>query len=175
MTTTSTTLPDGIDERHVRPVAGWRRHASPLSLAAFGAVFVLALSGLLGHERQWEAQTGPTSLSVHMPEVIRNGEFFEMRIRIESSELIGQLVVGIDQAIWEDMTVNTLIPSASEESSEDGEYRFTFAEMEAGTQFLLKVDLQVNPDILGGNEGDVIVYDGEEELARLAVGIGVLP
>lgn len=175
MTTQSTPYPDGIDERHVRPVAGWRRHASPLSLAVFGAVVLLALIGLLGHERQWEARGGSTSLSVHMPEIIRNGEFFELRITIESDEAIGELAVGIDQALWEDMTVNTLIPAASDEVSEDGEFRFTFAELAAGTPFLLKVDLQVNPDILGGNEGVVTVYDGEKELTRVGVQIAVLP
>ena len=175
MTTQSTPYPDGIDERHVRPLAGWRRHASPLSLAVFGAVVALALSGLLGHERQWEAQGRSTSLTVHMPEIIRNGEFFEMRVAIESGEAIGELAVGIDQALWEDMTVNTLIPAATDETSEDGEFRFTFAELAAGTPFLLKVDLQVNPDILGGNQGVVTVYDGEDELTRVGVQITVLP
>jgi hypothetical protein len=175
MTTQSTPYPDGIDERHVRPLAGWRRHASPLSLAVFGAVVVLALFGLLGHERQWEAQGGSTSLTVHVPEIIRNGEFFEMRVTIESAEAIDELAVGIDQALWEDMTVNTLIPAATDETSEDGEFRFTFAELAAGTPFLLKVDLQVNPDILGGNQGVVTVYDGEEELTRVGVQIAVLP
>lgn len=173
--TQSTPYPDGIDERHVRPLAGWRRHASPLSLAVFGAVVVLALIGMLGHERQWEAQGRSASLTVHMPEVIRNGEFFEMRIGVESDEPIGQLVIGIEQAIWEDMTVNTLIPAATDETSEDGEFRFTFAELASDTPFLFKVDVQVNPDILGANEGFVTVYDGEEELTGVAVEIGVLP
>jgi hypothetical protein len=175
MSTQSTPYPDGIDERHVRPLAGWRRHASPLSLAVFGAVVVLAMTGLLGHERQWQAQGGSTSLSVHMPEIIRNGEFFEMRVTVEAVDPIGELVVGIDQGLWEDMTVNTLIPAATDETSEDGEYRFTFAELAAGTSFLFKVDLQVNPDILGGNEGVVTVFDGDEELTRVAVQIAVLP
>lgn len=175
MTTQSTPYPDGLDKRHVRPLAGWRRHASPLSLAVFGAVVMLAMTGVLGHERQWEAQDGPTSLTVHMPEIIRNGEFFEMRVTVEAVEPIDELVVGIDQALWEDMTVNTLIPAATDETSEDGEFRFTFADLAAGTPFLFKVDLQVNPDILGGNEGVVTVYDGEEELTRVGVAIGVLP
>ena len=167
--------PDGIDERHIQPAEGWQRHASPLSLVVFGVVIVLALTGMLGHEREWNAESGGAALTVHMPELIRNGEFFEMRITLESDEPIGELVVGIDQAIWEDMTVNTLIPAPTEESSEGGEFRFTFAELPASTPFLLKIDLQVNPDILGGNEGSVTVYDGERVLVEAGVGIGVLP
>jgi hypothetical protein len=68
-----------------------------------------------------------------------------------------------------------MIPAASDESSEDGEFRFTFAELGAGTPFLMKIDLQVNPDIVAGNEGSVILYDGEERLAATDVTIVVLP
>jgi hypothetical protein len=175
MTTETTTYPDGIGDVNVRPLGGWRRHASPLSLGVFGAVVLLALSGMLGHERQWDARGGGTALTVHMPELIRNGEFFEMRVTVESDEPIAELVIAVDQAIWEDMTVNTMIPAPADEASEDGEYRFTFADLAAGTPFLLKVDAQVNPDILGGNQGTVTVYDGEEPLAEVAVEIGVLP
>jgi hypothetical protein len=175
MSTETSRFPDGIDERHVAPVSGWRRHASPLSLGAFGIVVALALLGVFGHERQWAAVNGPTRLTVQMPESIRNGEFFEMRVDVEANEPIGELVIGIDHALWEDMTINTLIPAATDETSEDGEFRFTFAELAGGTPFLLKVDAQVNPDIIGGNEGTVTVYDGDEPLTEVQVGIGVLP
>ena len=167
--------PDGINERHIQPAEGWRRHASPLSLVVFGAVIVLALTGMLGHEREWNVESGGTALTVHMPRVIRNGEFFEMRIGVESDEPIGELVVGIDQAIWEDMTINTFIPTATEESSGDGEFRFTFAQLPAGTPFLLKIDAQINPDILGGNQGTITVYDAEQRLVETGIDIGVLP
>ena len=168
-------IPDGIDEHHIQPVSGWQRHASPLSLGAFGVVVILALFGVLGHERQWDAESGPTRLTVHMPETIRNGEFFELRVGVEADAPIGELVIGIDQALWEDMTVNTLLPAAADETSEGGEFRFTFAELAAGTPFLFKVDAQVNPDILGGNEGVVTVYDGEDPLTELRVAMTVLP
>jgi hypothetical protein len=178
MNTTSTAnaaFPDGIDVRHVERLAGWRHHASPLSLGAFGMVVLLALFGVFGHERRWEADTGGTRLSVQMPETIRNGEFFEIRVEVESDASIGELVIGIDQALWEDMTINTLIPAATDESAEDGEFRFTFGGLAAGTPFLLKVDAQVNPDILGGNEGVVTVYDGEVAVTELPVAMTVLP
>lgn len=107
------TAPDGIGDEHARPIAGWRRHASPLSLVVFGIVVVLALGGVLGHEREWSAQGNGVTLQVHASETIRNGEFFEMRIEVESDEPIGELVIGVDEALWEDMTVNTMIPGAA--------------------------------------------------------------
>jgi hypothetical protein len=167
--------PDGIASEHVEEIAGWRRHASPLSLVVFGTVVVLALSGFLGHERDWEAISNGTSLRVHQPEVIRNGEFLELRIGIDSVDGIGSLAIGIDQALWEDLTINTMIPAASEESSEDGEFRFTFGELEAGTSFLLKIDAQINPDFLGGNAGPITVYDGEDVLVSTTISMDVWP
>jgi len=167
--------PEGIVDDHARPVAGWRRHASPASVVIFGAVVALALFGVLGHERDWEATSGGARVTVHMPEVIRNGEFLEMRITVAAEEPIDQLVIGIDQALWEDITINTMIPAAADESSEDGEFRFTFAELAANTPFLFKVDAQINPDILGGNEGVVTVYDGDVALVETSIEYGVMP
>lgn len=167
--------PDGIGESHVRPVAGWRRHASPLSLVILGGVIVAGLLGLFGHERAWSADASGVTLRIESPETIRNGEFFEMRIRVAGDRSIAEPVVGIESSLWEDMTVNTMIPSPVDEESSDGEFRFTFAPMESGTEFLLKVDLQVNPDILGGNEGTVTVYDADERIVEAEIEIDVLP
>jgi hypothetical protein len=168
-------VPDGIGEEHIRPVEGWRRHMSPLSLAVFGLVIIAGLTGVLGHERDWVAESGGRSLAVHAPEVIRNGEFFEIRIGVESSEPIEDLAIGVDAGLWEDMTVNTMIPAPTEEVAEDGELRFAFGPLEARTRFDLKIDLQVNPDIVGGNGGTVTLYDGEERLTGVDVSIAVLP
>ena len=167
--------PQGISEEHWRPVSGWRRHASPASLVIFGLVIGLSLAGLLGHERTWATSNAGTRLQVHAPEIIRSGEFFEMRIRVESDAPLSELAIGVEQSLWEDFTVNTLIPAATDEASEDGEFRFTFAELPAGTPFLLKFDLQINPDIVGGNAGAITLYDGGHELASVPISIMVLP
>jgi hypothetical protein len=169
------TPPDGIGEEHARPLRGWQRHASPIALVVFGAVIAFGISGLLGREGDWRAEGNGVTLDVHTSEIIRNGEFFEMRVKVQSDDPLSELVIGVDEGLWEDMTVNTMIPGAAEEASVDGEFRFTFAELEANTPFLLKVDLQVNPDIVAGNHGAVTVYDGEEPMATTDVSITVLP
>jgi hypothetical protein len=175
MSTSTSPYPDGIAARNVRERAAWRRHASPLSLLVFAGVVGLALTGVLGHERDWSADASGTSLEIHMPETIRNGEFLEMRISVESSDGIGLLVIGIDHAVWEDVTVNTMIPAATEETSGDGEFRFSFGRLEPGTPFLLKVDAQINPDIVGGNAGTITLYDGDEPLVEQEIEMAVLP
>lgn len=175
MSTTTPTVPDGIGDEHVRPIEGWRRHASPLSLAVFGVVVALALSGWLGRERTWSAESEGVVLEVHTSEIVRNGEFIEMRVRVTADAPIGELVIGIDEALWEDITVNTMIPAAADEASADGEVRLTFADLAAGTAFLLKVDMQINPDIVLGNAGTLTVYDGEARLVATDVSITVLP
>jgi hypothetical protein len=167
--------PDGIGEEHAQPPGGWRSHASPLALVVFGAVMVLGVTGVLGREAERRDEANGVRLAVHTSEIIRNGEFFEMRISVESDQPISELVVGVESGLWEDMTVNTMIPAASDETGTDGEFRFTFAELEAATPFVLKVDLQVNPDIVAGNSGAVTVYDGEAPLATTDVSITVLP
>jgi hypothetical protein len=138
-------------------------------------VIVLGLVGLLGHERDWRAEGAGAELTVHAPEITRNGEFLEMRITVETDEPIGELVIGIESAIWEDFTVNTMIPAPTDEESTDGEFRFRFARLEPRSSFLLKIDLQVNPDILGGNRGTVAVYDGDAAIVETPISITVLP
>ena len=167
--------PDGLGADNIRPMGRWRRHASPLGLVVFAAVVLLAFLGFLGHERTWTAEGSRAQLEIHAPEVIRNGEFFEIRIRVRADEPLSELVIGVEDSVWEDITVNTAIPAATEEENVDGETRFTFAELAAGSQMLFKVDAQINPDILGGNDGRVTVYDGETEVVGVDISIMVLP
>jgi hypothetical protein len=168
-------FPDGISDEHVRPRNGLRRYASPLSLVVFGSVIVLGFSGWLGHERDWRAQGDGVTLDVHAPEITRNGEFLEMRVRVETSTAVDDLAVGVDATLWEDITINTLIPAATEETGTDGEFRFAFGPMAAGTTFDFKIDAQVNPDIVGGNEGALTVYDGDRPITSVDIAIAVLP
>jgi hypothetical protein len=165
--------PDGIERRHIGPRGkGW---VAWLGLAVLSVLVGASFFGVYGHEHTLEGSGGGIRASVHLPELLRNGEFFEMQLRVESEEALEDLTIGVDASVWEDMTVNTMIPGASEETSVDGEYRFAFGPMDAGTTFVAKVDGQVNPDIWGGNSGAIRVYDGERLLVELPVEIGVLP
>jgi hypothetical protein len=172
---TADRLPDGLDASHLRGAAGIRKHASLLGLAVLAIAMAFALTGLAGVEETRTDESEVATVRWHAPARIRNGEFFEMRLGVEAHEAIDELVVRVEASLWEDFTVNTFFPAATEETSEDGELRFTFGRVDAGTSFLMKVDAQINPDMLWRNEGVVSVYDGDEPIARVPVVIEVLP
>ena len=167
--------PDGLQREHTVAGGYWRRHASPMALLLLLALVLTGISGALGHERDWTARAGGVALDVHAPEVLRNGEILEMRVAVTADRPIGVLVIGLSDELWRDMTVNTMIPAASDERSRDGELRFSYGPLEPGVRFLLKVDLQANPDIVLGTAGHITVYDGERALVSTSMAITVLP
>lgn len=173
--TTDGQWPDGLSSAHQRAAMGWHRQASPMALVVLALVMAGALAGLAGVEETLTEEAAAATVTWHAPARIRNGEFFEIRLQVEAHERIDVLVVGVDAGLWEDLTINTFLPAATEEASEDGELRFTFGPLDAGGSFLLKVDGQINPDMLWRNEGTVTVYDGERPIADLPIVMEVLP
>ncbi len=169
-------LPDGIEERHVAPKRGIRRHESAIALGTLTLVVVASLLGFFGRpDSARTATTNRAELEVFGPSLIRNGEFFEMRFRVRAHETLSEAVIAIDEAVWEDLTVNTIIPAPVDETHENGQFRFRLGEIAAGTEFLLKVDLQINPDFIGQNVGEIALLDGDDEIASLEYELGVLP
>jgi len=168
--------PDGISEKMISGQR-WHRHASPISFIILAAIIVFALSGLAGGQpspRRSE-DFGAARLEVKTPSVIRNGEFFETRIRIEAARDISDAVLAVSPSLWTDMTINTMIPAAAEESFEDGAYRFSYGRLRAGETLVVKIDGQINPPLFAGTRGEIALFDRERRLGGMPLKIKVLP
>ncbi|URW75604.1 hypothetical protein M9980_13950 [Sphingomonas donggukensis] len=173
----TTPYPDGLGDSHAAR-AGWLgRHANLLSLVVLGTLMALALSGVLagGRSAPRVAETAAATVAVTTPTTLRNGEFFEMRIRVAAKAPIAKLGLALPPGLWRDMTVNTVIPAASEESFKDGAFRFDYGALGAGEVLEVKVDGQINPPLTVGTQGDVTLYDGDRAIAAVPLSIRVLP
>ncbi|WAJ27773.1 hypothetical protein [Antarcticirhabdus aurantiaca] len=170
-------FPEGLGDPHLLPRSVVHRHASPLSLVLLGALLALALLGPLGGtpEDPLLATSEAADLLVDTPRTLRNGMFFETRIVVEPKRDIGRLVLAISPELWRHQTQNTMVPAASEETFEGSDFRFDYGPVPAGQRFEVKLDLQINPDRLGGTRGRVAIFDGEAELASVPVEVKVLP
>ncbi len=168
--------PDGISEKMISGQR-WHRHASPFSFVLLAAVVAVALSGLVGGQPSplRGQDFGAARLEVKTPSVIRNGEFFETRIRVEATRDVSDAVLAVTPSLWTDMTINTMIPAAAEESYKDGAYRFSYGELRAGDTLVVKIDGQINPPLFAGTKGEIALFDGEQRLGSMPHQIKVLP
>ncbi len=169
------TRPDGIEPRHIHDVhgSGWSSWGAVLLL---GLVLVVALAGLLGSRTTLSTSGNGVALTIEGPERIRSGEFFEMLFTIETEREIRDAVLNVAADVWHDVTINTMIPQATEEGFAEGAFEFHYGALPPGTRLLVKVDGQVNPDYPPGpNAGAIEITDGPETLASIDYRIMVLP
>jgi hypothetical protein len=167
--------PDGITETHL--TRRWPRSASPLSFLVLAAIILIAVSGALGgFPNPSQSTAGPKArLTLEAPKIARSGMVFEMRMRIDATHAITRPVIAVSPRYWHELTINTMIPAAADESYGRGGYRFEYAPLAAGDTLLIKVDGQINPALVGGTAGHVTLYDGETPLAALATRLEVRP
>ena len=167
--------PDGIDPMHAEPRGGaWRRWIAIMLLAG---VMIAALLGTFGggKARPLIVESPGARLEVATPRTIRNGEFFETRLRVAARAPIGKTVIAVEAGLWRDMTINTMIPAPGEESFKDGAFRFDYGPLAAGETLDIKIDGQINPPLFAGTRGRIAVFDGERELTGVPLHITVLP
>ena len=168
--------PDGIARGHIEPRQGLHRHASFLSLLVLGAVLAAGLSGWLGEKRALLVVDNATGrFEILAPTIARNGNIIETRIRVEARKRIGQLVIGFEPDLWREITTNSTVPTAADESYADGLLRFSFAKLEAGEAFEWQIAQQINPSLNGINRGRVVFLDAKKPLAEVALALKVLP
>ena len=165
--------PDGITQEHESN----SQRANPWPLILLALLLGAGLTGLFGGQPAIvrHASNDMIALSVRTPETLRNGMAFETIIEVTPHRPIGDLVIAVSDGLWQEMTINTMIPAAKEESHMDGSHRFSFGEAEPGETFRFKIDGQINPPLFAGTNGEVVVLDSERRLAAVPVRIEVLP
>ena len=155
----------------------WDRHASPISIQILGGLLLAAGLGFLGGQPSppKAADFGEARLVVKTPTIIRNGEFFETDLTLTARVPLEDAVITVSPALWQDMTVNTMIPAPAEESFEDGQFHFSYGPLDAGESVQVKIDGQINPPLFAGTRGQISVLDGKRRIGAMPIRIKVLP
>ncbi len=167
---------EGLKAEPSRPRL-WDRHASPISILLLGGLLLAAGLGLLGGQPSppKTADFGDARLVVKTPTVIRNGEFFETDLTLTAQVPIEDAVIAVSPALWQDMTVNTMIPAPVEEAFENGQFHFSYGPLDVGDSVHVKIDGQINPPLFAGTRGRISVFDGSRRIGAIPVRIKVLP
>jgi hypothetical protein len=160
-------------ELHGRAREVWIRRVSLLVLAA---VPVLALFNVFGQASSDATAASPAAtLTVLSPARVRGGLLFEARFTIAAHQELRKTVLVLDRGWAEGMTINTIEPSPSQETSDNGRLSFQLGDIPAGQIFVLYMQFQVNPVTIGSRSQLAEVLDGSTTLVSLTRHMTVLP
>lgn len=154
-----------------------RRWLNWAALFVLAALMIAALAGLLGGQRAMNhlVETPAARLTVETPAIMRSGVFFETRVLVEATAPIAKPVVGVSASYWRDITINTTEPQAASEKSEQGMFLFEYDALEPGDVLEIKFDGQINPSLLAGTQGEIVLRDDERPIASIPLELTVLP
>jgi hypothetical protein len=171
-------LPDGITLERNRDLKGrlggaWVRRAL---LCCIAALPVLALLDFFGQEPSTSSAAGPiASMSVTAPSRLRGGLIFQVRVRVVAQQEIKQLQLAFDRGWWNSMSVNSLAPEPSSETSHDGQVVLSYGNLPAGQSLICWIYFQVNPTNVGNRREDVELLDGNEQLLHIHRSLTIFP
>lgn len=167
--------PEGISLPSDNAAGGER--VALIRLVVLAAILVVALFGWLGggSSAKLSARSPKADLLIDAPTRMRNGNLFEMRLDVVVRTPIDDAVLAIPEPLWRDVTINSMIPAASEEETVDGEFRFHFGPLEPGDRLQYKLDGQLNPSLVGSIQGPIRLLDGDRVIVRHDYRLTVLP
>ncbi len=170
--------PDQLDLGRHRDLRGrgrdvWARRAI---LTVLAAIVVAALLDVFGqHPVTSKAVGAGARLEVQSPDRLRSGLVFQARYTITASRRIDKPTIVLDRGWFESMSVNSTIPSPTDERVVNGADRMTFDPLAAGTSTTVWIYFQVNPTNVGRRGEDVGLDDGERRLADVRRSVTIFP
>jgi hypothetical protein len=99
-----------------------------------------------------EADTASAALRVTAPADVRGGLIYQVRVDVSAHRALEKPRLVFSQTWFQGMTLNSLAPQPSTESSRNGDVAFQLSPIPAGTTATYWFYFQVNPTTVGWQE-----------------------
>jgi hypothetical protein len=147
-----------------------------IAYAVIAAVAVLGLLNVFGQRPSTAtADTAAARLELYAPSHVRGGLLFMARFRITAKQDLKQATLVLDPGWAESMTINTIEPAPTDETSENGKLALTLGPIKAGDSYVLFMQFQVNPTNVGRRSQNVELRDGETHISTIHRAVTVFP
>lgn len=172
--------PDFIDVERHRDWQG-RTYERFLPNVLFGLICLIPLAALFNvfgqspSVKQVANPNGMATLTISAPTKIRSGLLFQARFDIRAHKEIKDAVLVLDSGWNESMTMNTIEPGASSETSRNGDLALDLGDIPAGKLWRQYLQFQANPVNAGSQSQGVTLYDGNVELLHMNRNMMVWP
>jgi hypothetical protein len=150
--------------------------ARRVGFAILTIVIVLGLLNVFGQRpATTTADATAARLDVYAPEHLRGGLLFMGRFTITAKQDLKNATLVLAPGWAENMQINTIEPSPTNERSENSRLVFELGSIKAGRSFVLFMEFQVNPTNVGRRSQDVELRDGETHIATVQRTVTVYP
>ena len=173
-----TGFPQGLTREHNVEL----RSATPSRVLRYAVLVLLTAIVLLGlanafgqTSTSWTASGNGATLVLTAPAHLRSGLLYQARFTIHARRKIAHAVLVFDRGWNNGQTINTIEPSPVAQTSHDGRMALTLGTIDAGSDYTVWLELQVNPTNIGLHHLDAVLYDGDTRLLRLRRGLTVFP
>ena len=138
---------------------------------------VLGLANAFGQSpTASQAQTPTATLRVTAPADVRGGLIFQVRVDIAAHQPLTKPSLAFSPAWFDNMTLNSLAPQPSTETSRNGAPVFQLSPIPAGQRATYWFYFQVNPTNLGWHHTEnLTLTDGTRPLATIHRTITIYP
>jgi hypothetical protein len=171
-------VPDGLTVKRNRDLRGRARHpAYRRLLLCLVAVFpLLALLNVFGQRPTvTSAQASAASLKVTAPARLRSGLIFQVRVEVVAHQAISLPQLIFSQGWWESMSVNSIEPNPTAQTSSNGRVTLTYSKLAAGHTLIAWLYFQVNPTNVGKRSEDVELNDGSHPITSIHRSLTIFP
>jgi hypothetical protein len=170
--------PDGLTPERHRDLRGRTRHTWYRRglLCVIAVLPLLALLNFFGQRPTvTSAHAIAADLQVTAPARLRSGLIFQVRVDVTAHSDIAKPQLVFDKGWWESMSVNSLEPNPSNESSQNGRVVLSYDKLAAGHSLTQWLYFQANPTNVGNRSEDVELDDGSKQLMRVHRSLTIFP
>jgi hypothetical protein len=171
-------LPDGLTvKRNLRLDDRWGHVWYRRGLLCLIAVLpVLALLNVFGqHPTVSIAKSSAGELKVTAPARLRSGLIFQVRAQVTAHQTITKPQLVFSPGWWESMSVNSMEPNPSSQSTRNGSVVLTYPELHAGHTLIAWIYFQANPTNVGKRTENVELDNGSTAIARIHRSLTIFP
>ena len=173
-------VPDNLVLKRHRDLEGLYRRGIYVRRTILSVIAVFCLLGLANVFGQAASTSragfGAGTLSISSASKLRGGDLTSATFTITATKAIRNAVLVLDPGWARGMAINTIEPSPTNETSENGRLAFTLGPIGAGRSFTLFMQFQVNPTtVTWQRPQDVQLRDGSIVLATIHRTLTVYP
>jgi hypothetical protein len=171
-------LPGSLDQTRHRDMQGRERHPwyRRALMGLIAVIPVVALFNVFGQRAiSSHASVPAATFAVDAPEHLRGGLIYQARFDITARRQIAHPTLVLAKGWWDGMSVNSIEPNPSTESTQNGKVTLSFDTLQAGESLTVWIYFQANPTHVGRGDQTAELADGTTPIARIQRKVTAFP